>query len=376
MATPNHKTPTMRAKITRAIRLTAGSLAVTVSTVAALSHASEWGWAFVVVVSLAMLGLIWVYADDASRRLLGDVDALLNAVNSFNHGVRSTRVRATGSREMRQLAEGFNRMASDAEGAFDELHQEEKRKMQFVSDVSHELRTPLTAIRGAAETLLEGDVPAEDADRFLSTIALESERLTRLANDLLTLQRIEGATGELPLRTFNLREAIDRASAGLEPLLEERGVGFFVRGEAPAILGDPDRIQQVITNLVDNASRMVGEGGRVWIDLGATTRAELGSHVPAKSFLDIDRFAVLVVSDDGPGIPEHDLPHLFERFYRTDNSRARNRGGAGLGLSIVRAIVVAHGGSIEAENRKGGGTQFTIYLPVPPDVPSTRGFQL
>lgn len=351
-------------------------MAVAVIVMAVVASSLSWGWVFVVLVALGTLAIIWFYADEAARRLVGDIDALLQAINTFNHGVRSVRARATGSRELRLMAEEFNRMAADAEQAFNELHQEEKRKMQFVSDVSHELRTPLTAIRGAAETLLEVDVPPADARRFLSTIAMESERLSRLANDLLTLQRIEGATGELPLRTFNLREAVDRAAATLAPLIEERGVQFAVRGEAPEILGDIDRIQQIVTNLVDNASRMVGQGGRVWIDLGSVARTELGSHIPAKSFLDVDRFAVMVISDNGPGIKESDLPHLFERFYRTDDSRARNRGGSGLGLSIVRAIVVAHGGSIEAENRAGGGTQFTVYLPVPPAVPSTRGYRL
>lgn len=352
------------------------AFALTVMVVAIVSSRLTWGWVFVLLVSGLSLAAIWIYAEEMSRRLVGDLDALVQAINTFNHGVRTVRARATGSRELRLMAEGFNRMAADSEQAFNELHQEEKRKMQFVSDVSHELRTPLTAIRGAAETLLEGDVPQADANRFLSTIAMESERLSRLANDLLTLQRIEGATGELPLRTFNLREAVDRAGATLAGLIEERGVQFTVRGEAPEILGDIDRIQQVVTNLVDNASRMVGEGGRVWIDLGSVARTELGSHIPAKSFLDVDRFAVMMISDNGPGINEADLPHLFERFYRTDNSRARNRGGSGLGLSIVRAIVIAHGGSIEAENRTGGGTQFTVYLPVPPAVPSTRGYRL
>jgi two-component system OmpR family sensor kinase len=197
--------------------------------------------------------------------------------------------------------------------------------------------------------LLDGGVDPEDQERFLSTIALEAERLTRLANDLLTLQRIEGATGELPLRRFDLRVATDRAAAMLEPLLDHRGVDFGIEGSAPEILGDVDRVQQVVANLVDNATRLVGKGGHVRVALAAD-----------------EGDAVLRVIDDGPGIPADDLPNLFDRFYRADSSRTRASGGAGLGLAIVRAIVSAHGGTIEAENLPEGGSCFTVRFPAAP----------
>ncbi len=162
----------------------------------------------------------------------------------------------------------------------------------------------------------------------------------------MQLQRIEGATGELPLRLVDLRLAADRAAAMLEPLIEDRGVTLAVSGEAPKVLGDVDRLQQVVANLVDNASRMVGPGGHVTVDLSAEPR-----------------LAVLCVTDDGPGVPEEDLPRLFDRFYRADSSRTRTSGGAGLGLAIVRAIVRAHGGTIEAENLDAGGSRFVVKLP-------------
>ena len=184
------------------------------------------------------------------------------------------------------------------------------------------------------------------------TIALEAERLGRLANDLLTLQRIEGATGELPIRPVDLRLAADRAAAMIEPLLEDREVTLTVNGSAPIVLGDIDRLQQVVSNLVDNASRIVGEGGHVVVELTAEG----------------DR-AVLSVIDDGPGIPEADLPRLFDRFYRADTSRTRASGGAGLGLAIVRAIITAHGGRIEAANLPGGGARMTVVLPALPEEP-------
>ncbi len=301
--------------------------------------------AYLVAAGLALVVALLV-GRVVARSFVAPLEKLGVSATAFASGNRQVRAAVEGPRETRIVAEAFNQMAEAVDSAIDELHKEERRKTQFVSDVSHELRTPLTAIRGAAETLLDGGVEPEDEQRFLSTIAREAERLGRLANDLLTLQRIEGATGELPIRRVDLRLAADRAASMLEPLLEDREVTLSINGSAPLVLGDVDRLQQVVLNLVDNASRMVGEGGHVVVELTAEG----------------DR-AVLSVMDDGPGIPEEDLPRLFDRFYRADTSRTRASGGAGLGLAIVRAIVSAHGGRIEAANLPGGGARMTVVLP-------------
>lgn len=258
----------------------------------------------------------------------------------------SVRVEPGGPREVRAIAEAFNQLAEEIETSSLELHEEEVRKSRFVSDVSHELRTPLTAIRGAAETLLEGDVPEEDAQRFLRRIVSEADRLARLATDLLNLQRIEGATGELPLSRVRLLQVAKLAVESLEPLADDRGVKVVVQGDAPAVLGDRDRLQQVVANLVDNASRMTPRGGTVTVALAG----------------DGDR-ALLSVLDEGPGIPPADIPRLFDRFYRAQLSRDRTTGGAGLGLAIVKAIVTAHAGELEVANRPEGGARFTVRLP-------------
>jgi len=304
------------------------------------------------IVLIAAAGVGWAVGRMFARSFVAPLERLGAAAAAFASGNHQMRATVEGPRETRIVAEAFNHMAGEVDDAIDELKAEERRKTQFVSDVSHELRTPLTAIRGAAETLLDGDVEPDDEQRFLSTIALEAERLGRLANDLLTLQRIEGATGELPLRQVDLRLAADRAAVMLEPLLEDRDVTLSVNGRAPLVLGDQDRLQQVVLNLVDNASRFVGAGGHVVVELTAEG----------------DR-AVLSVMDNGPGIPEADLPRLFDRFYRADSSRTRSSGGAGLGLAIVRAIVTAHGGRIEAGNLPGGGARMTVVLPALPDEP-------
>ncbi len=291
-------------------------------------------------------------AETLARWLSRPLRELESAAGAFAAD-HTARVRPSGARETRAVGAAFNAMAAEVEGAMSELRGEEERRSRFISDVSHELRTPLTAIRGAAETLAGGDVPAPDAARFLGTIVSESDRLSRLAADLVALQRIEGATGELPLRRVDLGEVTARALRALEHVLEARGVRATVQGQAPGILGDPDRLQQVVANLVDNASRVTAEGGTVNIALGADGPA-----------------ATLAVLDEGPGVSPGDLQRIFDRFYRADASRERGSGGSGLGLSIVKAIVEAHAGTIEAAPRPGGGAAFTARFPsLPQDRP-------
>ncbi|MDO8847998.1 MAG: ATP-binding protein [Coriobacteriia bacterium] len=281
-----------------------------------------------------------------SRWLAAPLRDFARIAVAFANGDHSVRMRPRGSSEIRALAEAFNAMADEVQTVVTELKEEENRKTRFVSDVSHELRTPLTAIRGAAETLLEGDVPEDDARQFLSTIVRESERLARLANDLLTLQRIEGATGEIPISRVDLATTARHAVEGLAPLTEARGVLVEIEGSAPPVLGDKDRLQQVLGNLIDNASRMTPEGRTV------TVRISAEAHE-----------SVVQVLDEGPGIADKDLPHVFDRFYRAQASRDRSTGGAGLGLAIVAAIVRSHGGTVAASRRDGGGTIFTLRLP-------------
>lgn len=296
------------------------------------------------VLLFALLAL--VLTELLSRWLSAPLLDLARTAVAFADGDHSVRVRPRGSSEIRALADAFNAMADEVQTVLTELKEEEGRKSRFVSDVSHELRTPLTAIRGAAETLLDGDVPEDDARQFLSTIVRESERLTRLANDLLILQRIEGATGELPISPVDLTEIARRAVEGLAPLTEARNVRVVLEGSAPRVLGDRDRLQQVFGNLIDNASRMTPEGGTVTVRISAEGRE-----------------SVARVLDEGPGIAEVDAPHVFDRFYRAQASRDRSTGGAGLGLAIVAAIVRSHTGTVTAARRDEGGTVFTMRLP-------------
>jgi two-component system OmpR family sensor kinase len=248
-----------------------------------------------------------------------------------------------------KLSESLDKVSLRVRSSMAEVAAEGKRQGQFISDVSHEIRTPLTAIRGAAETLMDEDIPYRDRQRFCGTIIHESERLTRLANDLLTLQHIEG-DGEVRLKRVDLHGIVEYAAAMLEPLLEEREVVLTISGEAPDVLGDPDRLQQVVQNLIENASHFVGEGGCIHVELSG-----LREH------------SVITVSDNGPGFGDIDPARLFDRFYRGDFSRVRTYGGAGLGLTIVKAIVTAHEGTVEAVNLPTGGACFIVAIPsLPP----------
>lgn len=227
----------------------------------------------------------------------------------------------------------------------------DRLRTHFVSDVSHELRTPLTAIKGFVETLQDGAAEEPDVrDRFLGTIAGETERLIRLTNDLLLLTRSDAGRLDLRLAPTDLAAAARQAVAALEAQAAEKGLDVTVDtpGDLPSVAADADRMHQVLVNLLDNGIKFTPAGGRIVLSL----RSGEGEVVCA-------------VSDSGPGIPATELPHLFERFYRGDPSRVRGEGqGAGLGLAIARAIVEAHGGRIWAESAPGRGAKITLTLPV------------
>ena len=244
------------------------------------------------------------------------------------------------------LSQDFCELGKQTAARMVDLNIQQKRQQSFMSDAAHELRTPLTAIRGNAETLMDPDMPQALRERFCMTIVNECERLTRLSNDLLTLQHVEEGTDQTMLERVNLHSVATEVASALSPLIEEREGSLIVTGEAPDVLGNPDRLYQVMYNLAANACRFIGQGGHITIRLEGLK----------------DR-SVISVIDDGPGFGNVDPKMLFTRFYRGDNSRARNTGGTGLGLSIAKSIVDAHDGTIEAVNVAEGGACFIVALP-------------
>jgi len=226
----------------------------------------------------------------------------------------------------------------------------EQMRRRFISDASHEIRTPLTSIGGFAAAIADGTASTpEERTRSASLIVREVERLTRLVRDLLDLSRIESGAVALTMEEVDLNDLIQGAIENFETQTREKGltVDVDLPSDLPSVRGDPDRIYQVIVNLFSNALRFNRDQGRIVV-VGRKTEGQVR----------------IEVRDTGAGIPEHELPHIWERFRRVDSSRAREEGGTGLGLAIVRSIVEAHGGTVSAESVLGEGSTLSFTVPI------------
>lgn len=228
------------------------------------------------------------------------------------------------------------------------LRQLERAREEFVANVSHELRTPLSHIKGYVETLLSGakDDPAH-ATRFLDAIVRNATRLEALIQDLLAISELESGRIQLHMESVSLRQFVEEVFSNFRERAAARGVRLINAMAELAVAADPERLQQVFANLLDNAIKYGRESGTV------TVHACL---LP-------DQVVEVSVRDDGPGIPSDALERIFERFYRVDRARSRAHGGTGLGLAIVKHIVQAHGGRVWAESVPGKGATFYFTLP-------------
>jgi two-component system phosphate regulon sensor histidine kinase PhoR len=229
------------------------------------------------------------------------------------------------------------------------LRRLEAIRRDFVANVSHELRTPMASIRAMAETLREGALnDVEVADRFLSTIIAESERLTRISDDLLTLSDAESRPPDAD--EFSLTQIVEQIVRRISTQAESARISLSMdAGDDVRIVGSRDLIEQVVVNLLDNAIKYTPAGGAI-----KTCVRREGDK------------AILTVADTGIGILQEHLPRIFERFYRVDKARSRQSGGTGLGLSIVKNIVEAHGGSVSVTSEYNHGTTFIVALPCAP----------
>ncbi|MGE5701475.1 MAG: ATP-binding protein [Clostridia bacterium] len=224
----------------------------------------------------------------------------------------------------------------------------DKLRKDFVANVSHELRTPLSMLQGYSEAIVDDIASTPEEHKELAQIIYdESVRMTKLVNELLDLARMEAGHVELHQETIRLKPYIERIYRKFTNVGRERGVQIQLEIDTSMEMFDldPDRIEQVLTNLIDNALRHTPQAGVVRISIRG------------------DDDLVLEVSDTGSGIPEEDLPFIFERFYKADKARTRGRAGTGLGLAIAKNIVEAHNGTINVQSKRGEGTTFTIHLP-------------
>lgn len=303
--------------------------------------------AFVVLCVGALLVALLVFRP-ARRRL----QTLQAAVQSFGDGRTDVRAPADGGDEVARLASAFNEMAERLDERARALSESDRVRRQLLADVSHELGTPLAAIRGYVETLSMPDVPLDDATRhrYLGIVTEETERLERLVGDLLDLARLEGGGLSMQRLLVPVDGLFQRVVDRHGPL--QRDLGLVISCEVvPAdlhVCGDGTRLEQALQNLAANAVRHTPQGGTI----------RLRARVEGESVL-------ITVDDTGPGIPEEHLGRVFDRFYKADASRTGTTtpSGSGLGLSIVRAIVHGHDGTVSVENLPHGGARFTMQIP-------------
>jgi signal transduction histidine kinase len=296
-------------------------------------------WGGLVAVAIALLLTFFL-----SRRILAPVKALISAAKRIGRGDFSQRVEIKDKSELGELAQSFNTMTSDLERA-------EKLRQNMVADVAHELRTPLSNLRGYLEALRDGLIkPDAKAIRSLSE---EAALLSRLVDDLQELSLAEAGKLKLNCRAEDIAELINQTLAAVQAQAKIKGLSVSVDlPELPPANIDFHRISQVLRNLLENAIAHTAKGGSITV-----------AAKPQGKWLKIS------VTDTGEGIPAQDLPNIFERFYRVDKSRARATGGSGLGLTIAKRLVEAHGGKIEAKSKLGKGSRFSFTIPIAEGTP-------
>jgi signal transduction histidine kinase len=282
----------------------------------------------------------------------GRLRSLEDAARTVGGGELNARAREDGGDEVAELARAFNQMTADLAARAQQLESVDRQRRMLFADVSHELMTPLTAMRGYLETLsMSGiTIDPETRARYLSIIGDETQRMEHIVGDLLELARLEGTRESIDKQDVTLENLFGRVMArhGREASEKQVELTTTIEPGAEIVQGDPLRLEQALQNLAANALRHTPAGGG---------RVELRAEAH-------DRHVVIKVRDTGTGIaPEH-LPHVFDRFYKADPSRAGVKPGSGLGLSIVKAIVERHGGTVSAASEPRRGTEFTIRLPM------------
>ena len=290
--------------------------------------------------SLVALVLALVLSLVLSTALTRKIGLLLTAIRQVREGAYSHRADIRGRDEIAQIGHEFNSLT-------DRLQTTETARRRFVSDASHELKTPLAAIRLLSDSILQTEnIDPETTKEFVTDIGREAERLSRITEDLLRLTRLDSGVLDPPA-AVDILPVLEQVMRMMNLVAQEKGVDLtYSAGGECVVLGTRDETHQVIYNLVDNAVKYSAAGGSVQVSLNRE-----GEQV------------ILAVADNGAGIPEADLPRIFERFYRVDKARSRAAGGTGLGLSIVSDTVKRRGGTVEAANRPGGGGVFTVRWP-------------
>ena len=278
-----------------------------------------------------------------ARRALKPVDKISETAQEIGESDLSRRINVNTKDELGRLAATLNEMIGRLEKAF-------QRQKEFTSDASHELRTPLAVIEAESSLALQKERPSSDYRQSLETISQESRQMSSLIDQLLSLARADAGKEQWNFTEVNLARLITDLGNDVEVLCQEKGLTFRLgETEDLTVNGDEARLRELFMNLLDNAIRYTPAPGTVSVSL----RRE-------------GQMAVVAITDTGVGIPDEDIPFIFDRFYRVDKSRSRAEGGTGLGLAICRHIAEAHGGRIEVESQVGAGSTLSVWLPLRP----------
>lgn len=274
-----------------------------------------------------------------TRHIVAPLGEVTAAARRVAKGDFRQKVKVRGSSELRELGDSFNIMAET-------LSHDRELRQNMVADIAHELRTPLSILQANVEAMQDGVL--ETSTENLTSLHQETLLLARLIEDLRTLSLAESGQLRFHYRDTDLKELLLRVTEGLQPQFASKNVEIALEApdELATVMADPDRIEQVARNLLNNAYHYTSKGGLVTVKL-----------VPDGNGVTVS------VTDTGAGIPSENLPHIFDRFYRVDRSRARTTGGSGLGLAIVKQLVEAQGGLVSANSQVGKGSTFSFYLP-------------
>jgi two-component system, OmpR family, sensor histidine kinase BaeS len=305
----------------------------------------------ILIAGLIVAVLVIILSFLFARRLTRPLEALTLAAEQMKQGRYTQRVAVPKIQdELGRLASTFNDMANTIEADVKELRHQEQARRDLTANIAHDLATPLTAIQGFSEALADEVITdAEGRQETAQRIGREVQRLRRLVKDLQQMSSLESGHAQLDLAPLDMHTLVDETLNVIQPECEQMGISLQneIASETPSVMADSDRITQVLLNLLDNARRHTPTNGSI------TIRA-----------YSKDNMLYTQIRDTGIGIDATDLPHIFERFYRANRSRNGASGGSGLGLSIVKAIITAHGGNIWAESEPGQGTTVIFTLPL------------
>lgn len=290
---------------------------------------------------LLLLGVTFFATYLFSRKISRSIETLSDSAKKIANGDFTSRVTAVGDGELAQLSSSMNYMAT-------ELEKLEDMRKDFIANISHDFRSPLTSIKGFIQAILDGTVPPESQDKYLGIVLDETDRLTKLTNDILLLTKMENNTIQSDMTDFDLHNVIRKTLLQFEQKIIDKKIDFTLLIDRHELFvhADVNQIQRVITNLIDNAVKFCSPADTIVIETSIISRHKVE----------------ISVKDSGPGISKTDIKYIWERFHKADRSRGKDKKGIGLGLSIVREIIKAHDEEINVYAQEGKGTTFVFTL--------------